>query len=62
MKNLYGLTNIQTTYFLDVDDLNVFLLENDGNIVDIQIHGNKYYVIYKDVEIERIRKENQKNV
>lgn len=62
MKTLYGLTNIQVCYFLDIDDLNVFLLENDSNIIDIQIHGTKYYVIYKDVEIERIRKENQKNV
>jgi hypothetical protein len=47
MKTLYGLTNMQVYETSDVDELNQFLLEYDGNIIDIQFNNEKYVVIYR---------------
>lgn len=51
MKTLYGITNVQVYKTADVDDLNEFLLEYDGNIIDIQAKNHEtkiiYIVIYK---------------
>lgn len=47
MKTLYGLTNLQVYTFDNTDDLNEFLLEFNGNIVDIQCTDKAYHVLYK---------------
>lgn len=47
MRNLFGITNIQVYEFDDVDDLNEFLLEYNGNIIDISKDSTTYSVIYK---------------
>lgn len=51
MKTLYGITHIQVYTTNDIDELNQFLIEYDGNIIDIKItaEGNTtvYHVIYK---------------
>ena len=59
MKNLYGLTNIMVKVIDckgdDVGELNKFLDEYNGNVVEIQTVGmlygiTRYVVIYKAME------------
>lgn len=47
MKHLYGLTNLQVFVTEDIDELNQFLLEYNGNIVEIICTDKRYHVIYK---------------
>lgn len=47
MKNIYGIINIQVYETNDIDELNTFLLDYNGNIIDIQCTNEKYIVIYK---------------
>ena len=45
--NFYGLTNLQVFMTDDTDILNEFLLEYNGNIVDIQCTDKYFHVVYK---------------
>ena len=47
MTHLYGLKNIQVYATKDIDELNQFLLEYNGDIIDIQCTDEWYHVIYK---------------
>jgi hypothetical protein len=47
MKTLYGLTNLHVYTTEDLNELNLFLIEYDGNIVDIQITDTQYHVVYR---------------
>ena len=47
MNHLYGITNIQVFVTTDLGELNRFLDEYNGNIIDIQLSDKTYYVIYK---------------
>jgi hypothetical protein len=47
MKTLYGLNNIQVYMTADIDELNQFLLEYDGNIIDIQCTDKYFHVVYR---------------
>lgn len=47
MKTLYGLTHLHLYFTEDIDELNEFLIEYDGNIIDIQCTNNGYHVVYK---------------
>lgn len=47
MKTLYGLTNMQVYMTSDIDELNQFLLEYDGNIIDIQCTDKFFHVVYR---------------
>lgn len=61
MNNIYGITNIRAKAFEvnknDVAEVNKFLAEHDGDIIDIQIipmfQGySRWMVIYKAIESE----------
>ena len=47
MKTLYGINNIQAYSTDDIDELNQFLLEYDGNIIEIRHTDKNFLVIYK---------------
>lgn len=51
MKNLYGITNLQVYMTSDIDELNQFLLEYDGNIIEIQCTDKYFHVVYKYREV-----------
>ena len=46
-SNFYGITNLQVFMTDDTDVLNQFLLEYNGNIVDIQCTDQYFHVVYK---------------
>ena len=50
MRTLHGITGIQVYMCRDLEDLNAFLLEHDGNIIDIQCTDEFFHVIYKAIE------------
>ena len=59
MNKMYGITGIKVKFFIckeeDVDKLNNFLEEYDGNIIDIQYQQNNFavkqvMVVYKGIE------------
>lgn len=59
MKNLYGMTGIEVkiieVYGNEVEELNNFLKEYDGNIIDVQAIGMfngfaKFVIMYKATE------------
>ncbi len=54
MKNYFGLTGLQVYKTCSMEKLNEFLLEHDGDIIDIQVCSfDVFCVIYKigkDVE------------
>ena len=45
--NIYGITNIQVYMTSDTVELNLFLKDHDGNIIDIQCTDRYFHVIYK---------------
>ncbi len=47
MRTLFGITNIQVYECDDIDELNEFLLEYNGNVIDIQCTAGVYHVIYQ---------------
>ena len=59
MNNIFGITGIRTRSFQveqnDTREVNAFLKEHDGNIIDIQIVTmlcgySRWVIIYKKVE------------
>ena len=59
MNKMYGITGIKVKFFVcqntNADELNDFLEEYDGNIIDIQYQQNNFavkqvMVVYKAVE------------
>ena len=47
MKTLYGITGIQVFMSRNLNELNAFLLEHDGNIIEVQCTDEFFHVIYK---------------
>lgn len=47
MTHYYGLKNLQVFVTADVDELNQFLLEYDGNIIDIKCTNDGFCVVYR---------------
>lgn len=59
MNKMYGITGIRVKFFVcqneNADELNNFLEEYDGNIIDIQYQQNNFavkqvMVVYKEVD------------
>lgn len=59
MNKMYGITGIKVKFFVcqngDANELNNFLEEYDGNIIDIQYQQNNFavkqvMVVYKGIE------------
>ena len=50
MNTLYGITNLQVYATDNLNEFNHFLLEHNGNIVDIQLTDKYYQVVYKSEE------------
>jgi hypothetical protein len=48
MNTLFGITGIRVYMTYDIDELNKFLTDHDGNIVDIQCTDKYFHVIYKE--------------
>ena len=48
MTSLFGITNLQVAIFTYTDDVNRFLIQHDGNIVQIQNGTNDIMVIYRE--------------
>lgn len=47
MNRLFGITKIQVFTTSDIIKLNQFLLEHDGDVIDIQCTERDYNVIYQ---------------
>ena len=47
-SNMYGITGIKVWMTRDIDELNIFLADNDGNIIDIQCTDEFFHVIYRE--------------
>lgn len=51
MKNaIFGITKIQVWMTQYIDELNEFLLEHDGDIIEIQCTDEYFHVIYQKKE------------
>lgn len=50
MKNLYGLTDIQLYMTQYIDELNEFLKDHNGNIIEIQCTDEYFHVLYKETK------------
>ena len=48
-NNMYGITGIRVFMTADLNALNIFLANFDGNIIDIQCTDDYFHVIYKEV-------------
>lgn len=54
MNRMFGITGIMVKFFVcrtikDADELNIFLAEHNGNIIDIQYQqGTNVMVVYKN--------------
>jgi hypothetical protein len=50
MKNYFGITGIRLYAAQELDELNAFLAEHDGNIIDIIVTSEDVVIVYKDAE------------
>lgn len=47
MKNYFGITGIRLYAAQELDELNAFLTEHDGNIIDIIVTSEDVVIVYK---------------
>ena len=47
-NNIFGITDIQVYMTSELQALNEFLQEHNGNIIDIQCTDKWFHVIYQD--------------
>ena len=46
--NMFGITKIRVYMTMYIDELNEFLVNHDGDIIDIQCTDDYFHVIYQD--------------
>lgn len=52
MNNIFGITGIQVFMTSDLGELNRFLEEYDGNIIDVQCTDKYFHVVFRMKEYE----------